>query len=50
MSSEILMFHEICKVEESREMSQSLAETKERLTEEQQTLTVKLDDLLADNK
>ena len=31
-------------------MSQSLAETKERLTEEQQTLTVKLDDLLADNK
>merc|ERR1739838_1279724 len=38
------------KVEESREMNQNLVDTKERLNEEQQSLTAKLENLLADNK
>ena len=37
-------------VEESREMNQNLVDTKERLNEEQQTLTAKLENLLSDNK
>ena len=37
-------------VEESREMNQNLVDTKERLNEEQQSLTAKLETLLADNK
>ena len=40
----------ILQVEESREMNQNLVNTKERLNEEQQTLTEKLESLLADNK
>jgi len=38
------------KVEESREMNQNLVNTKETLNQEQQTLTEKLENLLADNK
>ena len=37
-------------VEESREMNQNLVDTKERLNEEQQSLTAKLETLLSDNK
>ena len=40
----------ILQVEESREMNQNLVNTKERLNQEQQTLTEKLENLLADNK
>ena len=40
----------ILQVEESREMNQNLVNTKERLSQEQQTLTEKLESLLADNK
>ena len=40
----------ILQVEESREMNQNLVSTKERLNQEQQTLTEKLENLLADNK
>ena len=40
----------ILQVEESREMNQNLVDTKERLNQEQQTLTEKLENLLADNK
>ena len=40
----------ILQVEESREMNQNLVATKERLNQEQQTLTEKLENLLADNK
>ena len=50
---ELTMVHyiSICiQVEESREMNQNLVDTKERLNEEQQTLTAKLENLLSDNK
>ena len=40
----------ILQVEESREMNQNLLNTKEKLNQEQQTLTEKLENLLADNK
>ena len=50
---ELTMAHSISiciQVEESREMNQNLVDTKERLNEEQQTLTAKLENLLSDNK
>ncbi len=51
--TELTMAHSISiciQVEESREMNQNLVDTKERLNEEQQTLTAKLENLLSDNK